>query len=317
MIRPTDIEVAVIRALDRMVTGQPIEDDRIELKTDLPLAPKAARRIAGQANASRGEPVLWIIGADEKARSVPGIQQIEVSSWFNSVKSHFNEIAPELSVINVPYNGVTVVALYFTTERVPYVVANPGGGTVSWEVPYREATGIRSATRSNLVRLLSPLQATPTVEVLGAFVSARDKHKSQDGLKEYVTSQVFLALLVAQPSTASVILPLAKSDLTWHLSESSRVPYRDLIHFKGDKANGATVSSVAASLSGPAIIEVRGHIGVDVPSVAAAATATTKLSFSCSAPNVARPLQCEVILDPVTSGSPGWVWGWGNYQFLG
>jgi hypothetical protein len=43
-----------------------IEDDRVELKADWPDAEKAARRVAGHANASGGGSVLWIIGLDEQ-----------------------------------------------------------------------------------------------------------------------------------------------------------------------------------------------------------------------------------------------------------
>ena len=43
------------------------EDDRVELKGEWPTdIPKAARRIAGHANASGGQSVLWVIGLDEE-----------------------------------------------------------------------------------------------------------------------------------------------------------------------------------------------------------------------------------------------------------
>ena len=58
-------------------------------------------------------------------------------------------------------------ALYFETDRAPFVVKNQEGGTIQREVPWREATGVKSATRSQLLRLLSPLQRLPSLEVIG------------------------------------------------------------------------------------------------------------------------------------------------------
>jgi hypothetical protein len=53
--------------------------------------------------------------------------------------------------------------LYFEAQQVPYVVKNPvygkeNGGPVKREVPWRDATRVRSANHSDLILLLSPLQ---------------------------------------------------------------------------------------------------------------------------------------------------------------
>lgn len=82
------------------------------------------------------------------------------------MKAEFDELAPEPVSLNIPVDGVTIVALYFETDRAPFVVKNPVGGTVQREVPWREATSIKSATRSQLIRLLTPIQKLPTVEVV-------------------------------------------------------------------------------------------------------------------------------------------------------
>jgi hypothetical protein len=60
------IEAWALNAIDRVRSGQPNDDARVELEAGWPDDPKkAARRIAGHANAARGTPILWMIGVDE------------------------------------------------------------------------------------------------------------------------------------------------------------------------------------------------------------------------------------------------------------
>jgi len=172
------IENWALRVVDRVEGHQPIEDSRIELKSIWPTDfAKAARRIAGHANAARGEPVLWLIGVDENT-GVHGANYEEFADWYSGIRSQFDEaFAPPVTEINVPYNGKTIVALLFDTERAPFVVKNSvygssGGGPVSLEVPWREATAIRSATRADLITLLVPIQDVPGCESLGGRLIA-------------------------------------------------------------------------------------------------------------------------------------------------
>jgi len=78
-----------------------------------------------------------------------------------------------LQTVNVVYKEKTVAALCFDTSRAPFVVKNPAfgkteGGPVKWEVPWREGTKTRSASRNDLVLLLSPLSKLPKIEILDA-----------------------------------------------------------------------------------------------------------------------------------------------------
>jgi hypothetical protein len=54
-MRISELEGRTLQLMDRLIAGQPIEDDRIELKRDWPDPVKAARILAGHANASLGE----------------------------------------------------------------------------------------------------------------------------------------------------------------------------------------------------------------------------------------------------------------------
>jgi hypothetical protein len=56
------LEARVIAIAQAALGGHQVEDDRVELKAEWPPAEhKTARQIAGHANASGGEPLLWII----------------------------------------------------------------------------------------------------------------------------------------------------------------------------------------------------------------------------------------------------------------
>lgn len=161
-LKTSEIEAWALRAIERVEQRQQNEDSRVELKADWPDDPeRAARRITGHANALRGEPILWLIGVDEND-GVKGASQNNLANWWQQVKSQFDAFSPELRDILVSWKGQTVVALYFTTERVPYVVKNPvfgkqNGGPVKYEIPWRDGTATRSATHSDLILLLSPL----------------------------------------------------------------------------------------------------------------------------------------------------------------
>ncbi|MBI3799288.1 MAG: hypothetical protein HY268_20275 [Deltaproteobacteria bacterium] len=176
-MKPSDIESWTLDIIARVRAGQPIEDTRVELKAEWPEASKAARRLAGHANAARGEPILWLIGVDEK-KGVVGAARRDLASWLPQVCAEFDQLPPPLIDVNVPTGDTTVVALYVETERAPFVVRNPvfgqqGGGSVEREVPWRDGTKIRSVRREDLLRLLGPLRRMPKVEVLGGSVEAR------------------------------------------------------------------------------------------------------------------------------------------------
>ncbi|MCX5653704.1 MAG: hypothetical protein NTY65_03515 [Planctomycetota bacterium] len=140
------------------------EDSWVELKREWPTDRlKAARILAGQANAAQGQPILWVIGLDEEA-GVIGAEHAELADWFPQVKKHFDGVWPELQHnLWIPTETGTVVALVFETDRAPYMINFENGPR---EVPWRVGNSIRSASRRELLGLLSPLQSLPEFEVL-------------------------------------------------------------------------------------------------------------------------------------------------------
>jgi hypothetical protein len=168
-MRPHEIESWALATIDRVVRGQPVEDSRVELKAEWPRDPaRAARRLAGHANAARQEAILWLIGVDEGSSSVPGADYANLAFWWPQVVHWFDGVAPAITDVNVPYDGQTVAALCFETDRAPYVVNVSEQGPTNHEVPWREATRVRSAKREELLRMLVPALREPEIEVLKA-----------------------------------------------------------------------------------------------------------------------------------------------------
>jgi hypothetical protein len=100
-------------------------------KTSVSNARPSGRRRAGQraslpghANMAHGEPILWIIGVDEDSHQVTGASDVELADWWAQVVAALDQgIAPGLTPLIVPVSADrSVVALYMTTERTPYVV---------------------------------------------------------------------------------------------------------------------------------------------------------------------------------------------------
>ena len=170
------LEARVVGIAEAVLAGRQVEDDRVELKTIWPVAEhKTARQIAGHANASGGEPILWIIGLNEKGGAFGETAGSEPADWWNQLKSHFVEVAPDLTILRVAVAaGHDVIVLRFTTDRAPYVVRVPGGGQVESEVPWREGTSTRTARRHEMIRAVVAEASVPTLELIGATVEIEE-----------------------------------------------------------------------------------------------------------------------------------------------
>jgi hypothetical protein len=165
-MRNIQIEAKVLKIVDQIRQGKPVEDAAVELKAEWPAdISKASRRLAGHANAARGEEILWIIGIDEKNRAITGANKVELANWIPQIESRFDGVAPNLSKdLLIPLEtGESVVALLFETDQAPYVVKHHKDPNFL-EVPWRQGTRVRSAKRAELIRLLSPMINLPQFE---------------------------------------------------------------------------------------------------------------------------------------------------------
>jgi len=210
-MKPFKIESWALTVIDAVASGGPNEDSRVELKANWIAPEKAARLIAGHANAAHGSPILWLIGVDEK-KGVTGARFEELARWFSIVKNRFNGIYPSLTNYNLQVRGKTVVALLFETDRAPFVIKNPvygkpNGGPVEFEVPWRENNSTRTATRADLVKILAPLQTVPNLDVLEAELSVHQQRKGNVDTMYWTLKVQFYAETICEDR---IVIPFHK-----------------------------------------------------------------------------------------------------------
>lgn len=165
------------QVLDRLERALRLEDDRVEVKRQLPADPlEAARRIAGHANQARSDRILWLIGVVEDPQpevvgQAPG--EPDAEAWWSQVEAKFDEVAPAPTFVHTALSSdKSVLGIGFETTRPPYVVKLPHDRQ-SREVPWREGTRVRSANRFDLLRLLTPVGKRPRFSLLQARVYMR------------------------------------------------------------------------------------------------------------------------------------------------
>lgn len=164
-----EIEHWARSVIERILSGKPAEDARVEVKADWPPPEDhrdIARRIAGMCNAAGLEPTLLIIGVNEKDHRITGATMTDAASWWPSVVKYFESSAPTVRDHIFKLDEThTIVAIQFDTDSAPYIVTT-GDGRVSHEVPWRELTRVRSARRGDLLKILVPKVREPRIEIM-------------------------------------------------------------------------------------------------------------------------------------------------------
>jgi hypothetical protein len=160
-VKPSQLEALVLAAVEALRAGTPPEDDRFEFKREWPEV-KKARQLAGAANRANGEPLIYVIGIDEKTGEIHPVAD-DPAEWWARMQSEFDDAAPELvtHVTTFVSEGEAVIALLFRTDRAPYCVRIVNIGPIEREVPMRDGTRTRSASRRELLRLLLPTVQVP------------------------------------------------------------------------------------------------------------------------------------------------------------
>lgn len=197
------LELQCHSILRRIAIGETVEDDLLELKSDFPLPADAARRVAAQANSARGRAFLWLVGVHERKGVVP-VSRTDAATWFAEVSSHFDGSPPSLAQRVVDTSSGSVHVLHFTPTTPPFVVkfaTQEGRKGQTREVPWREGTSTRSATRLELLELLSKPRAAPSVRLLGAtlYGNSTTERNAQLSVRLYAES--------AQAEGAKVVFP--------------------------------------------------------------------------------------------------------------
>jgi hypothetical protein len=143
--------------------------------------------------------------------------------------------------VNVPYEGRTVAALCFETDRAPYVVNVSEQGPTNREVPWREATRVRSARREELLRLLVPALREPEIEILKAEYEAQSP---------WGAGRFDCELYVIPRTTERLCIPMHRCSGEL-ITESSRFPLLDLSPTESPQGAMIQVSPHQAVLTGP------------------------------------------------------------------
>ena len=223
-MRPRQIEQWALNVIDQVKNNQLIEDGRVELKAAWPDdIPKTARQLAAHANAARGDELLWLIGVDED-KGLTGADRNELANWYPQIEAQFNDLAPAMQVVNIPIDGLTIVALCFDTERRPFVVRNPcfnqpGGGQVQFEVPWREGNRTRTARRQELILVNYPLSVLPEVEVLGGQLWVTRNEVQNPPSEEGYVWTLQLNIYVVPIGREVVVIPFHRSRVTAYLPQ--------------------------------------------------------------------------------------------------
>ncbi|WP_299954391.1 hypothetical protein [uncultured Modestobacter sp.] len=170
-MRAVELEGRVVAAIEaRRNANVSPEDDFVECKGRWPEKDKA-RQLAGLANRAAGEPVVLIVGFDDRSGAVVDPGPTDPADWWQGMIGQFDQTPPDMLRHMLVHIGPTekVHAFAFGTDRVPYVVKNGQGR----DVPMRDGTSTRSAYRHELLRLLLPTISTPPASMLRAHINVQ------------------------------------------------------------------------------------------------------------------------------------------------
>ncbi len=190
-LRPQrEIEYRALRAFDGLAAGRDGSEPADPFLTVLPAWPRpsrvAARQLAAHANAARGRDLLWLIGVSPQLAASPGADPALAESWISGLRPFFDGLMPRILAVDVPLPAAATlpnrrrrprgprlaVALHIETARAPFVFR---ASATRMETPWLDlpdaasnSRPLRSATRADLIRLLTPRLDLPAFELLEA-----------------------------------------------------------------------------------------------------------------------------------------------------
>ncbi len=262
-MRRNELETKVLRLLRTCSFPTHIEDSTWELKSESSADPtRAARQLAGHANASRGEVIVWVFGVDEK-RGVVGIEPFEVGVFLSQIEKSFASKMPELvSAVITEYDGKHIQILAFYTDEAPYLINNPMAGEkgerADREVPWRVGDVTRSATREQLLRMLESAVSQPEVDLLGTrlrLVTNFEEGRYQ-AVRYHVESKFYLIPRQDKP----LIFPLYKMQMRMlDQNGTSRMLHDFDLHVSkenGDRSSSLLITDDELIVSGPGLVRL-------------------------------------------------------------
>jgi len=296
-MKKSEIENWALRIIEQVRAHQPNEDFRVELKSEWIDPVKAARLLAGQANAAHGEPILWLIGVNQEL-GVIGAQHMELATWYEKVKRQYNGLAPEIVDQNIPVEERTVVALLFETDRAPFVIKNPQYGKrkggVEFEVPWRENTSTHTANRAQLIKLLSPLQHLPELEILsGDILCSPPKNANPHQLEWKLHLEFYIS--TNQPDM-HIFVPYHRCKASFMLEDLFKTyPFETLVLSTAKDSLTISATRTEIRIEGPGIAHLHGYAETRDLEINAI-TGEVKVSASMPIIGADLPVTMDVVL---------------------
>jgi hypothetical protein len=261
-LRRIQVEVRARQAVEAVLAGDRVEDDLVECKGDWPTE-RHVRQLAAHANAAGGEPIIWLIGVDEKTHRVIKPRDMDPADWWAVMSKRFDEVFPELLHVTVHIDEAkTVTALAFTTDQSPYVITTGSDeGRVEREVPIRVATATRSARRHDLLRMLAPVVTVPQAFPIEASLRIT-QFSEQETVGPMLEATVFLEHL----GDGTIMLPAhqmwARVEFDTRSFPYDLPPIDGLISQRGEgqpKSFGVQQTRDGVVVSGPGSLDVLGR----------------------------------------------------------
>lgn len=265
-----DIEEWAFRVVKAAECGQPLEDDRVELKSHFPEPREIARQLGGHANTSRGDPILWLLGINEK-KGVVNFESRDMAAWRPSLEAEFEGGAPSMQHFNLIWKDQPFVALLFETDGAPYVVRNPkrsesGAGPFECEVPWRDGR-TRSARRAELIIMLRPIARLPSVEPADGEIRLHKDGVLHFSVYFYVVSERLQRFVISRSTAVAHLgetdVPLWGFNLHPDGSDPDVIATRSHLSVNGAgriSCNGMASAPLAADYTADARFEVKLHI---------------------------------------------------------
>jgi len=207
-MKPHEIEFRVIKAIESLRKSIPLPATAVATFSRWPKPGiNTARHIAASANAARGRNLLWLIGVHSSGTG-PGADLSHFKDWWASLLPFFEGLAPEITPLAIPFEpGKKLVALHIPSDRAPYIVGHHRKASFSGEVPWLDDSGVRSARRSELIALLSPLQDLPMLEILDTELTAWEVPKTTYGPKLSFRWTLDATVYVVPKADTRVVIP--------------------------------------------------------------------------------------------------------------
>lgn len=239
-----------------------LADERAQVWLGLPPAAKAGRELAAQANAARGQALLWLLrekpvrkGAQPAAGKSTAFTRPALEAWVQEMRMTFEGVPPQIEVLElVGPQGEPAVAVHVETDRAPFVVYQraPAGKKARaerhTEVLWQEADVVRPIRRAELVRLVTPLRDLPEFEILlGELSFYKNVNRNLDPRNAYHWS-LDATVYVAPKDEKRWILPMRRAGVVLECGSPAFTSEARQVNLSADRDGTAVTETDSALL---------------------------------------------------------------------